>query len=163
MNTITTTIYRKTERGVTEMFRRELRLTPRIRSALILIDGKKLLRELQVLLGPNHAEKLRELEDQGLIEAIQPIHIVDPEPPTVPAVRSLSSREMDTIRRHAVRWLTERMGPYADGLCIRIEKCKTAEALLVSLRLGRTIVEQQLGGAAAEQFQVEFVDATESA
>ncbi len=162
MTTITT-IYRKTERGMTEMIRHELRLTPRIRSALILIDGKRLLRELQVLLGPQHAEKLRELEDLGLIEAIQPIRIVDPGPPSVPTARFLSGREVETIRRQAVRWLTERMGPYADGLNLRIEKCKTAEELLVSLRLGRTIVEQQLGGAAAEQFQAEFVEATESA
>lgn len=164
MNTITT-IYRKTERGLTEMTSRELRLTPRLRSALILIDGKKLLRELQVLLGPQHAETLRALEDQGLIEAIQPIRIADPEPPTptVPAARFLSTREVDAIRRHAVRWLAERMGPYADGVNLKIEKCKTAEELLVSLRLGKTIVEQQLGGAAAEQFQAEFVEATESA
>lgn len=159
------TIYRKTERGLLEMSSRERRLTPRLRSALILIDGKKLLRDLQVLLGPQYVETLQNLEDLGLIEAIQPIRIVDPEPAapvTVPMARQLSGREVEAIRRQAVRWLTERMGPYADGINLKIEKCKSADELLTSLRLGHSIVQQQLGASVAELFHAEFIEVTES-
>jgi hypothetical protein len=161
---MSTAIYRKTERGLLEMSSRERRLTPRLRSALILIDGKKLLRDLQVLLGPQYVETLQILEDLGLIEAIEPIRIVDPEPlaPVAPVARPLSSREVEAIRRHAVRWLAERMGPYADGINLKIEKCKSADELLASLRLGHTIVAQQLGAPTAEQFHAEFIEMTAS-
>jgi hypothetical protein len=51
-------VYRKTERGLVEMNTRELRLAPRLRSALILIDGKKMDYQLQGLLGPQCADTL---------------------------------------------------------------------------------------------------------
>jgi hypothetical protein len=68
-------VYRKTERGLVEMNTRELRLAPRLRSALILIDGKKMDYQLQGLLGPQCADTLAALQDLGLIEAIRPIRI----------------------------------------------------------------------------------------
>jgi hypothetical protein len=73
-------IYRKTERGLVEMNTRELRLAPRLRSALIMIDGKKMSRQLQGVLGPDCAEMLQVLEELGLIEPIRPIYITDLQP-----------------------------------------------------------------------------------
>ncbi len=96
------TVYRKTERGILEMATREQRLAPRLRSALILIDGKRLLRELQALLGPCHEEALRALEDLGLIERRQPIYITDPQPSSA-GVRSNVAQESAALRRQSRR------------------------------------------------------------
>jgi hypothetical protein len=68
-------VYRKTERGLVEMNTRELRLAPRLRSALIMIDGKKMDRQLRELLGPQCSETLHALQQLGLVEAIRPIRI----------------------------------------------------------------------------------------
>jgi hypothetical protein len=86
------TVYRKTERGILEMTTREQRLAPRLRSALILIDGKRLLRELQALLGPCHEEALRALEELGLIEGRRPIYITDPQSSPTAVLRRQSRR-----------------------------------------------------------------------
>jgi hypothetical protein len=96
------TIYRKTERGVLEMATREQRLATRLRSALILIDGKRVLRELQALLGPCHEDALRALEDLGLIESRRPVYITDPQPsPTV--TRSNAGQGAAVLRRQSRR------------------------------------------------------------
>lgn len=96
------TVYRKTERGVLEMATREQRLAPRLRSALILIDGKRLLRELQALLGPCHEDALRALEELGLIEGRRPVYITDPQPSRA-AVRPVAGQVAAALRRHARR------------------------------------------------------------
>jgi len=96
------TVYRKTERGILEMATREQRLAPRLRSALILIDGKRLLRELQALLGPCHEEALRALEELGLIEGRRPVYITDPEPSST-AGRSSGVQEAVALRRQSRR------------------------------------------------------------
>ena len=96
------TVYRKTERGILEMATREQRLAPRLRSALILIDGKRLLRDLQALLGPCHEEALRALEDLGLIECRQPVYITDPQPWSA-GVRSTVAQELASLRRQSRR------------------------------------------------------------
>jgi hypothetical protein len=96
------TVYRKTERGILEMATREQRLAPRLRSALILIDGKRLLRELQALLGPCHEEALRALEELGLIEGRRPIYITDPQSSSS-AVRLSAGQEAAALRRQSRR------------------------------------------------------------
>jgi hypothetical protein len=96
------TIYRKTERGVLEMATREQRLAPRLRSALILIDGKRLLRELQALLGPCHEDALRALEDRGLIESRRPVYIPDPQPSSK-VTRSNAGQGAAVLRRQSRR------------------------------------------------------------
>lgn len=96
------TVYRKTERGVLEMATREQRLAPRLRSALILIDGKRLLRELQALLGPCHEDALRTLEERGLIEGRRPVYITDPQPSST-AMRPATGRGAAALRRPARR------------------------------------------------------------
>lgn len=97
------TIYRKTERGILEMATRKERLAPRLRSALILIDGKRLSRELQALLGPCHEEALRALEDLGLIEGRRPVHMAGPRPSSTVARSSAAQKlaPVDALSRSA--------------------------------------------------------------
>ena len=66
-----TAIYFKTAVGLQEVQSRSLRLTPLPRRLLILVDGKRSGKELAVFVeGHNPGELLRQLLDNGCIEAI---------------------------------------------------------------------------------------------
>jgi hypothetical protein len=65
------TPYRKTERGVAEVAERKLKLNPRVRTMLILVDGmltEDELRERGAQVGAPE-DFLQQLLDAGLIEA----------------------------------------------------------------------------------------------
>ena len=64
------TIYRKTAKGQSEIETRALKLAPRFRSLLILVDGRRSDRELTTLLPQAGDEALAALAQAGLIEAI---------------------------------------------------------------------------------------------
>ena len=77
------TIYRKTPKGHTEIETRALRLSPRLRSALILVDGRRTDAELQRMILQQPDETLHGLVDQGFIEVIsitQPLAAPRPNP-----------------------------------------------------------------------------------
>jgi hypothetical protein len=63
-------VYRKTEKGHAEIETRANRLVPRLRSALIVIDGRRSGDELHKLILSQPDETLAVLLDQGYIELI---------------------------------------------------------------------------------------------
>ena len=63
-------VYRKTEKGVTEIATRALRLGPRQRSTLILVDGRKTDAELAQLILADPAGTLTGLLADGFIEVL---------------------------------------------------------------------------------------------
>ena len=63
-----TRIFRKTDKGVDEIATRANRLVPRLRTALILVDGTRNEAELSGLIKPQPAETLEELLTLGYIE-----------------------------------------------------------------------------------------------
>ena len=68
----TGTVYRKTERGVAEVKERQLKLNPRVRTMLILVDGAMREGELKEGAASVGAPEdfLEQLLDAGLIERI---------------------------------------------------------------------------------------------
>jgi hypothetical protein len=64
------TIYRKTAEGQAEVETRARNLPPRMRSALIMVDGKRTDDELRRLVLQKPDETLQALAEQGLIEVI---------------------------------------------------------------------------------------------
>ena len=64
------TIYRKTAKGHSEIETRAHRLSPRLRSALILIDGRRSDDEVRKLSPQQADETLQLLVEQGFIEII---------------------------------------------------------------------------------------------
>lgn len=64
-----TIIYRKTAQGQAEIDTRTRRLSPRVRSALVMVDGRRSDDELHQLVAQLD-EALTELLEAGLIEAI---------------------------------------------------------------------------------------------
>jgi DNA-binding transcriptional ArsR family regulator len=147
-------VYRKTEKGQTEIATRAHKLVPRLRSALILVDGKRSDEELAKLIPAPADGVLASLQADGFIEALAAPATAaaatqTAAPPSVAAV----VLTMDETRRRAMRWLSDHLGPYADPLNLRLEKVKTAEELRAALLLAVSFVRQQLGAARAQEFE----------
>ena len=56
---------------------------------------------------------------------------------------------LDEVRRRAVRELTDRLGPLAESLAVRIEQCRTAEELRSRIRDAERLVAGMMGESAA--------------
>jgi hypothetical protein len=172
------TIYRKTAKGHEEIQTRAHRLLPRLRSALILVDGQRSDEELARLL-PVSAEVLGQLLEQGFIEllaelAALPPRVAAPAPPPAPALpdpgpstlnslpgpASLSPgspaparvRNFPLIQREAVRRLNETLGPAAETLAIRMERCKDLETLRPLLVNARQMIANLRGSQAGDDY-----------
>ena len=61
-------VYRKTERGQTEIATRQYKLAPRLRSALVVVDGKRSQFELASMIAGEPQETLQALLEAGFIE-----------------------------------------------------------------------------------------------
>lgn len=156
------TIYRKTEKGQAEIATRQFKLVPRLRSALILIDGKRNDEELRKLIAAQPEETLQALQDEGFIE----VAVVTPDKPAArsaaaaaaaPAASGPEARTPEESRRRAVRWIADRMGPLGDMVNMRIEAAKSPDELQAALLSARNVIRDQLGAARALEFQDEII------
>lgn len=158
------TIYRKTEKGQAEISTRQFKLVPRLRSALILIDGKRNDEELRKLIAAQPEETLQALQDEGFIE----VTVVTPDKPAArsaaaaaaaaaPAASGSEARTPEESRRRAVRWIADRMGPLGDMVNMRIEAAKSPDELQAALLSARNVIRDQLGAARALEFQDEII------
>lgn len=143
------TIYRKTAQGVDEVRNRSNRLTPRERSALILVDGQRSDTDLAKLILAQPAETLASLLAGGYIEAL--MHTAAPAvAPAVPAPRPVG--DFNKLRLEAVRRLIDLVGPSADPLAMRIEKAQDVEALRPLVQLARGMIANARGEQAAAAY-----------
>lgn len=151
------TIYRKTEKGQAEIETRAHRLAPRLRSSLIMVDGRRSTEELRKLIPNQPEESLAALVDQGFIEACATgtaARQADTAPqagerqaPVVP-----DTRNPDHIRRLSVRLLNDLLGPAAEGMAIRLEKTRSAEEMRPLLETARQLIANARGASAAAEF-----------
>lgn len=153
------TIYRKTAQGQHEIETRALRLGPRLRGALILVDGRRSDAELLRLLPQQPEETLRALVEAGLIEAVavaaEAPQRAAPQPkapaaPQIPA--SLPPRAFETIRADLVRSFTDLVGPMAEALAIKMERTRNPRELAPLLDVARQVVANARGAQAAQSF-----------
>jgi hypothetical protein len=161
-------IYRKTAKGLAEIETRAHRLTPRMRSALILVDGKRDLAELKTLVTQQADETVLALAEQGFIEAVGESAALPPAPPPAVAAPAAApappaaagaaapQADFDSTRRAAVRALNDLVGPAADTLAIRMEKARNLAELLPVLVQAAQTVSAMRGKAAAEAFAKRF-------
>jgi hypothetical protein len=161
------TIYRKTAKGVAEIETRAHRLPPRMRSALILVDGKRDTADLRALITQQADETLRSLFDQGFIEVVGetlpesgPVPLdgalAAPAPPPAPAEPARPSVEFEAFRRLAVRLLNDELGPAAEQLSMRMEKSRSLAELQPLLQQAVNLVGNMRGRAAAQNFASRF-------
>lgn len=157
-------VWRKTPKGLDAIVRRAGGLSPRLRSVLIMVDGKRPAADFAHLaagLGSPDA-LLAQLASGGFIEAVLPgwsgplpqaptlsaLTHSDTGPETQPPGLSLA----DT-KRFAVRQLTDLMGPTAEVLCLRIESAKSMGDLNDNLKRARIVLRDARGELAAQRFE----------
>lgn len=141
-------VYRKSARGTDALSRRDPALTLRLRSLLILVDGKRSGEELARLsagLG-DIGQLLTQLDDLGMIEPVAQAVAAPAASAAAPPVRVVTLQE---AQRAAVRRLTDLMGPAAEDLCLRIESTRTAQDLATLLKRAEGVVREFKGPAAA--------------
>jgi hypothetical protein len=159
------TLYRKTAKGQTEIETRVHRLSPRLRTALILVDGRRADDELRKLVPGDADEAFRTLLADGFIEEAGPAperaasrSAAAPAAVSKPAAPAADPKAFDNHRRGAVRMLNEHAGPLAETVAIRIEKCRTWDDLLPALQMAQRTIANTAGAAAATEFGQKFID-----
>ncbi len=172
------TLYRKTAKGLIEIETRANRLPPRLRSLLILVDGRRSDEELRRTFPQQADESLIALVGDGFIEVVSvadsaPAPRTATRPPTAAAptrpaapVAAASTMpaslppltEFSTLRREAVRALNNEVGPVAEALAIRMERAREWDELrpLIDKALG--LIADVRGRAAATAYQQRFVE-----
>lgn len=165
------TIYRKTEKGQTEMATRQHGLSPKLRSALILVDGRRAEDELLRLIpGPGH-ELLKSLLDEGFIEALATTatgKVVTASSAARAAAegdthgaetgKEPAGPTLSSLGVQAARFLTEQLGPMADTVTLRIEKSRAWQELKPLLTVGMRMLRDHRGAGTADAFRARFLD-----
>jgi hypothetical protein len=157
------TIYRKTERGQVEIDTRVNRLAPRLRTALILVDGVRSDADLHKLIFAQPDETLQALLEQGYVEVVASSTArqaaASAAPITVDVVVPLvSQRGFENRRRLAVRHLIDNMGPAGETIAMRIEKSQSWEELRPLLEAAQGSLQRMRGPGAAADFATLFID-----
>jgi hypothetical protein len=137
------TIYRKTPLGVAEIESRALKIPQRLRSLLIMIDGKRSAESLAAM--AQAEECIAELHAQGLIE---PAVVVPAPPPPRPVRPTKPAQNFEAGRRLVVRELNDALGPAAETLAIRIERTRDAAELRAQLPAALEVVTAMRGRSA---------------
>jgi hypothetical protein len=158
-------VYRKTDKGIAEIETRANRLVPRLRTALIMVDGKRSDNDLRTLCGGDPEEVLGSLLAQGYIEVIGTVAERPPAPPppapgaAAPAPRAAAkATSWEDKRRQAVRYLNDTLGPTAESLVLKIEKATSWEEVKPHLEMGEHFVRSARGPSAAREFAAKFID-----
>jgi hypothetical protein len=154
------TIFRKTAKGVTEIETRAHRLAPRMRSALIMVDGKRSDADLRPLIQQQPDETLAALAEQGFIEVLAAAPDAAQAPRAAPAAAAPArpAADFEARRRAAVRGLNDQLGPLAETLAIKIERARTADELRPLLATAVQVIGNARGRGAAADYAARFAD-----
>jgi hypothetical protein len=154
------TTYRKSSKGAAEIETRAHRLSPRLRAALIVVDGRRNTHDLYKLIPQQAEETLAALLEQGFIEPVSEGSASAPPTPAPTAAPRPAARpaavDFETHRRDAVRRLTDQVGPMGEALAMRIERCRSAEELRPLIGLAAQVIANTRGRAAAADFTARF-------
>ncbi len=158
------TVYRKTAKGQAEIDTRAHRLLPRLRQALILVDGRKTDAELAKLILTEPEATLTTLLTDGFIEVLATAADAAPErkpeaaaAPAAAAPARKAVVSVDAIRREAVRFLNDQLGPAAESISIKIERVKTMPELRPLLVSAAQLLVNVRGADAAQTFTNRFL------
>ena len=148
-------VYRKTERGRTEIATRVNKLGMRERTLLIMVDYKTSRSGLLARgAHPSSGDILDALVAQGFIEIASAAGSSVSEPAAGGAAPVAAAVEVSltSAARHACRALVNYLGPAADDLTALIEKSKSAAELGTTLEKCRQIIQSLAGKHKADEF-----------
>jgi hypothetical protein len=155
------TVFRKTAKGSAEIETRAHRLLPRLRSALILVDGKRTDEDLSRLILQDPALTLQTLLEGGFIDAVATVAALPPPAPrAAPAPAAPAAPSFEQVRRDAVRGMTDLIGPLGEALAMRMEKTRSIDELRPLLTVAVQVIGNTRGRQAAADYGTRFgVDA----
>lgn len=149
-------IYRKTEKGRTEIATRANKLGLRERTMLIMVDDKTT--RVGLLAKNTHPTSegiLNDLLAHGYIEVVRETPATD-STPAAPAEAAVAQPAVEvslqSASRYACRTLVTLLGPGADDLTALVEKCKNVEELTGRLEKCRDVIQGMAGRKKAEEF-----------
>ncbi|MCS7101342.1 MAG: hypothetical protein NZL99_06535 [Burkholderiaceae bacterium] len=153
-------VYAKTPKGVAEVAARSGALSLSARRVLIMIDGRRSVADLAALARPGEiAQIIETLESQGFVQRVgaSAPTPAPAEPPPADAGGDDMAEErlaasLEAIKRRTVRELSDRLGPDAEVMAVRIEQCRTPEELRQRLQEAERLVAGILGAAQAQEF-----------
>jgi hypothetical protein len=164
-----TLIYTKTTKGAAEVAARTAQLSMTTRRVLIMMDGKRTVDELAMLVRPGEIDGIvNQPEAAGLAQragdtpapvppAPAESRNTESQPPPTINTPVMDDRELTLItlgeaKRRAVRELNDRLGPEAEVVAIRIESCRTIEEFRERVREAERFVAAALGAGAAQDY-----------
>lgn len=153
-------IYQKSAKGGEAIATRQHGLAPKLRSMLILIDGKRSFEELERLssmLGDTE-QLLGQLLEQGLIApgaSAAPAPAVVSAPTPLAAAARKAPVDLADAQRFVVRRLTDILGPNAEELCLRIEAARNPHDLHSAVARAEGILRQYVNSSVAAEFMAE--------
>ena len=177
------TLFGKTAAGREALTSRPAGLVPRLRSLLIMVDGKRNLAEFEKLTGSleQATQSLSELMSGGWVEivgadgfpkgvAASPVAVPAPaafEPEAsqpvqlsraalAPVAAPEITLPFSEARRQVVRYINDQLGPMGETLAIRAESCKTPADLQAALPRIRDGLKSFKGAAGLQQFDEEL-------
>jgi hypothetical protein len=157
------TIYRKTAKGQTEIETRAHRLAPRLRSVLIMVDGKRSDADFAQML-PQATEALAALVEDGFIAEQARSAASAPEPAAPSPASSAPGRDtpgtagsgpaaqFEAMRRDLVRDFNDRLGPAGERMAIKLEQARDEAEFRALLPLALQLVASVRGRDAAAAF-----------
>jgi len=165
-------VFRKSAKGVEAIATRQHGLSPKQRSLLILIDGKKSVEDLAKMssMFGDPLVLLGELETGGFIEtdarvapdaapAAQPTMAAPVAVPSAPAPQApAGSVPLADAKRVAVRKLTDLMGPMAESLCLRLEAVRSVEEYNAMITRIEAVLRETRGTSAAAGYTQSLAD-----
>jgi hypothetical protein len=154
-------VYRKTSKGIAEVETRAHRLLPRLRGALILVDGKRTDDELTRMVLADPAGTLKSLLTDGFIEVLTTLAERPTEAAPVAASRATASAgaTLESLRREAARQLNHQLGPLADEVSLKIERAKSMPELQPLLVQAAQMLHRLKGTESAQAFATRFIGA----
>jgi hypothetical protein len=160
-----TTTYHKSALGAEAIATRSAAITPKMRSMLILIDGKRgfdELAKLGAMLG-DPEQLMTQLADQGFIEPVAgsaapssapaPLAHSSSTPAPLAGAKPLTLTE---AQRLAARRLTDMLGPAAEDICMRIEATKNAQEFMAAIHKAESMLRQFGKTERAAQFAADM-------
>jgi hypothetical protein len=151
-------IYRKTAKGLAEIETRVYRLSPRLRSVLIMVDGRRTDTELLQTL-PQAAEILAALEQEDFIAEFTRVSaaaVATPAPTAPPAPERTVVRGpqpgFEAMRKDLLRAFNDRLGPAGEGMSMRLERARNETEFRALLPSALQLMVALQGREAAEAF-----------
>ncbi|TWO72676.1 hypothetical protein FN976_03860 [Caenimonas sedimenti] len=158
-----TATYHKSASGSEAIATRSSALTPKLRSMLILIDGKRGFDELAKLgsIFGDPEQQMAQLAELGFIEPVGGTASPGKAHPPAAGGNAGASAAAPQVtlleaQRYAVRRLSDLLGPVADELCLRIERTRNPQEFQVALQRAEAMLRQIGGSAKAAQFAAEM-------